>query len=119
MRPGVFRNLLLCHVCERGSEAAVTLRTFRILASFAALLLTLWIGLSILVGLEVGSAYLMMIQSLGDELSVLTASWALPLLGVSATSADLSPRIEPWVAIIPRFLPAGPSRPISSGRAAW
>ena len=50
--------------------------------------------------------YLMMIQSVGGELSALTGSWALPLLRVSSTSTDLSSTIEPWWSSLGEYSPS-------------
>jgi hypothetical protein len=86
----------------------MNLKTLRTMVVFSALLFSGSALLAFLTAPYVGSAYLMMLQGMGDQLPNLTAKVALPLLRVSPRAPYGMPQTALWVGVVWLFLAASP-----------
>lgn len=78
----------------------MSLATFRIFVVLSAVLLTVMVGVGFFAAPEIGSAYLMIVGSTGNDLPALTAALSIPLLRIGPDDPHERPVTKPWVGFV-------------------
>ncbi len=84
------------------------LKTFKVVTLLATALLTFMVWLAFLTAPYIGSAFLMITNSLGDQYPVLTGDVALPLLRVGTEKSCPQPINVGWAVAVWVLLLIGP-----------